>query len=393
MGGIALSRANKALNKIRFSKNSIVLLGDSITALNGYTDSGTSIRAQSEGYFNWCNIFMNQTFNVVMNSGHSSKRTDEIYHFIDTDVIPYNPEYCLVMAGINDLLQSIPTATITSNLQAIYTKLLNANIQIIVCPILPCGGITVAGGIASQAAVNRWIKNYALANNGVYYIDIDKYFVDGSTGNPLSGYCYDTVTHPNTKGAYYLGKALYERLNGLFNSMPNMSICNKTSSALNSNPMMLGNSTGMATGYTLTDNGTVTPTKVARTAPDISGETQRLTCSAVAGSVAYINPSNFYVTPGKIISLLIEFEISSCVSFKTLYSSLTIRNNASATIYICESMYDSHAATMTLDSGFKGIIKTPPVVVPAAGYRAGANLFFNLEGVLDIKRFEVLELT
>jgi hypothetical protein len=56
-------------------------------------------------------------------------------------------------------------------------------------------------------------------------------------------------------------------------------------------------------------------------------------------------------------------------------------------------MYDSHAATMTLDTTFKGSIKTPPVAVPAAGYRSGATLFFNLEGVLDIKRFEVIELT
>ncbi|QGZ99431.1 SGNH/GDSL hydrolase family protein [Dehalobacter restrictus] len=391
MGEEALILSKRYTNdRSIFGLNTAVITGDSLTQL-GYGESATAYSLMSEGYFNWANILLGQRFTLLNNAGVGGYRSDQCLSELETKVLPYKPNYCFVCIGVNDVTQGIAYATTIANIKAIYDTLLAAGIRVITFPVPPCSSHTTTDQITAAVKITEFIMNYSEATPGLYFIDAFKYFVDDTTGNPIADMTYDGVVHWSTKGAYNVGKAVAEALVNIIPEVPQISLSNKASRALNPNPCMQGDTAGIATDYSF-PNGqyNTTPTKVSRT--DRSGTIQRLTSSAVAAAETMFRPGGYLIGAGNTVYAQVEFETSSITDFKTLRLYLYAADAGMANIFMSNCMMMQHATQAVFASGWKGILKTKPFVTPVNTTRVYGMLAYNLAGVIDIKRFEIIKI-
>lgn len=138
-------------------KADVVMFGDSITHLN-----------------DWTNIFPKQ---IVINSGHSGFTTRQLLRMVDKKVIKYQPEYCYVMMGINDLLQGKQVHKITKNYQLIVEKLLDNNVKVVIQSTLYTQYRPEINN--SVDLINHFLKGYC-DQSGLMFLDLnEKLCADG----------------------------------------------------------------------------------------------------------------------------------------------------------------------------------------------------------------------
>lgn len=272
-------------------KQTVVLFGDSIAAqdLNG-SDAATPFGSGGgRGFWTQAQLQLRYRFVLLNNAGVGGNTTAQMLARIQTDVLAYSPGYCIVQGGGNDVTNGVAAATTIANLQAIYDILRAAGIVVVACTQTPTGSADTTVEKANLAAINNWIRGYAISVPGIILCDWYPYLADPITGDPATGMMWDTpAVHQSQLGAYRMGSALAAALSPRSSLADPLPFSNAESGPLVlPNPRMVGNTAGLATSVTVageTGTPTLTNTKVAR-ADGIQGEWQQVVASAGTDAV------------------------------------------------------------------------------------------------------------
>lgn len=385
--------ADAIRGKTGFRGNTVVVLGDSI-ALNG---AGTLINTNIQylynlGWFHWMNEILGQRFNQIYNAGISGQTTTQILARVGSDVISKRPEYCIVIAGINDVQSSVTLPVIQANLREIYGKLTNAGIKVIALTTLSSGNGAGQLDNASKKQVlfnlQRWIPQYARDTPGVMCIEWHKILMDSTTGLSLTGYTLDG-THPNTLGGCRLGMYLASQLSNVVAPAEMLPASNADTDNKAVNPMMLGttgttssetNTGNIATGVTFESDGsaaTSTSSKVART-DQIGGEWQQVSVASGGDFKARIVDSliaTLSLSVGDTVELTCEYQTDAAgfTGYPEIGLYLQALNGFTAitgVVSIARSMW--HTGLTTGETYVRqdyGVLKTVPLTLPATTTR------------------------
>jgi lysophospholipase L1-like esterase len=164
-------------------------------------------------WFQWFNGRMHGRFRLLNNAGVSSAKLAEIALLVDTEVLPYKPHYCFVLAGTNDAQQGVPMARTISNLERIYTRLRDAGIVVVALTVPPMGSAASNFTKASPriTRINQWIRDYAVRTPGLLLVDAYAALIDSTstTGEVATSILSDGI-HFTQHGAKVLGDAVYD---------------------------------------------------------------------------------------------------------------------------------------------------------------------------------------
>lgn len=399
-------------NPFHTKPNSIVLLGDSITERN-YVAAGTvsqTTATDRRGWFTKLNILMHQRFNILNYAGVGAEESGEILARFAADVLAYNPSYVWIQAGANDITAATTSATTWTNIKSMIDQSIGAGIVPIVATVLPRGtvktlvpsGLTTGAMTALTQAqltklneINESIRNYSYNNSGFIFINWDSAFLaDDSNANATSGlpqalYTGDGV-HPNSLGATKLADFCFDILDPIIpKNVGRMSVntaANIASGDMNNcieNGLMLG-TTGTevapSSGVTadswrlVKEGGSIegVGSKVART-DGISGEWQRVTVTASADTgdllrldQASVSLSDMATASGWAAGDTIIFEAEVVAS-----ASVGHITHCGIELSITAPTSENHQAQFyndsldTTDSAISGILRTPPITIPA----------------------------
>lgn len=352
-------------------------------------------------YFNWLNIIMGQPFTLLRNAGLAGEKTDQIYARIDTDVLPFMPDYCFVLGGINDVSNGVSAATIKANLQAIYQKLLNAGITVVALSIMPYGSGHASYTTANTQTlldVNDWIKRFCAATAGMIFVDAFAAIVNPTgAGAAASGMLYDNL-HPAPKGALAIATAAKAVLqNKVFppSLLVSSNSDNYGANAANSNicdsaPWTTsgGTVTGPATGTAAAgfniEVGAGSPTIVAsvQARADGIGYNQRIVAtSSAASDVARIrtagNTFNSRFVSGGLYELVCDFSLTNVAG-----SNLS-KINCPISLTLDGQLYTVSAPLITSSNGaissdISGVMRSPVFTLPAFTACTAAIAYFDL---------------
>ncbi|WP_079708628.1 SGNH/GDSL hydrolase family protein [Paraliobacillus ryukyuensis] len=291
--------------------NTIVLLGDSITNQNYVSDYYSD-----RGYFIWINALMGQAFTILNNAGVSGQRTDEFLLRLEDDVISYNPSWCFVLGGTNDIGQGRSADDIYNDLVDIYETLSENNIKVIASTIPPSTTFDTIEEKQVFYSVNRRIKEYAKNNPGLILLDMGSAYVDPTSTNPIANSTEDGI-HPSAYGAVRMAELSVEELDKHIPKIPSMSYSNDDPYNLLSNGSISGTSgnLGNTTTGEVADNwwlvgfggAEITASKVSR--DDFpQGEWQKVEVT-VAGSAQFYSDVTSGFSVGETIYGQSEFKI------------------------------------------------------------------------------------
>ena len=180
----------------------IVLIGDSITeSWKGYSPE-----------------FFAENPHLI-NKGVSGETTPQILDRFNSDVVSFEPELVIILAGINDIAQNTGYISIPET----FTNIINMveianshNITPVLCSVLPASKIAWKPEIKSADLVielNDKLKDYCTENN-IAYVDYFSSMV-GENKELRSDLTYDGV-HPDKKGYLIMEKILLETIQKKF---------------------------------------------------------------------------------------------------------------------------------------------------------------------------------
>jgi lysophospholipase L1-like esterase len=194
------------------NRRAITAIGDSIT-YNGYGTTTVGDAFQALGYLSWVPILTRQkvVHKSIDNMGLFGDLSYNISNRIQA-VINSGCGIVVVHAGTNDTVLGTP-AKVIDNLDRMYSAFIAAGIIVIAVPIIPRLGTLASVGFYGQ--VNRWIYEQQKSRSNFYIADANASLTDQSTGVFLAGLTTDG-THPNSAGAYIMGKAIADVINVIF---------------------------------------------------------------------------------------------------------------------------------------------------------------------------------
>lgn len=137
----------------------------------------------------------------TMNLGQSADTTENMLNRFDEDVLPFQPQYLLILGGTDSLRASVPADQVITELSAMRDKCLLHGIRPIFLTIPPINPEAIKHAF-DQNTVPNWQEKFAAANAFIreqpYYIDIEPDFLDANHNLPLS-YSVEGM-HPNIAG-------------------------------------------------------------------------------------------------------------------------------------------------------------------------------------------------
>lgn len=140
------------------AKVRIILLGDSLTA-NG-KDWNPRLGRRD-----------------VRNAGQGGYLTGQMLWMLDTCVVAARPEICFVLAGINDLFNDIPPATVFANQRQIVTRLIAGGVRPVVQSVLFVHDNAALN--ARIGALNAQLREWCAAN-GIDWLDLNPALADAN---------------------------------------------------------------------------------------------------------------------------------------------------------------------------------------------------------------------
>ena len=176
---------NQLLLKLPNNGNRIVFIGDSITEFWQQYDS----------------VFFTQ--NKYINRGISSQTTSQIQERFQNDVNDLEPQYVIILTGINDIDEHngpISIEEIMNNIVSMVEKALKNNIEVVLCSILPASDFywnPKIKPIEKIKQLNVLIEAYCLIEK-IKFVDYYTPMVDENFG--LDKKFTDDGVHPNLNG-------------------------------------------------------------------------------------------------------------------------------------------------------------------------------------------------
>ena len=369
--GDAFDSVNELIDSSTSSRGGVVIAGDSITAQNTGT-SAVLDSLENKGYFVVANHELDGAFNLLNNAGVGGERTDQILARMQVDVLDFNPDICIILAGTNDLVQAIPVSTITTNLTSIYTTLLNAGIIPILCTVPASGDFPTE---SDWDEVNLFISQYASDNN-LRIVDFASSLIDASV--PTFPYqipdAMADATHPAKGGAKLMGDALAVVMLPLKPDPYTPPASNNNSKNLISNTLLtgtggslFGKATGVAPDYWTINDFTNDPNTVITCSLDdnLNYQTIRMiqSNSGVAISTTDAFTSINGVVAGQTIQGYIEFSIENGVNVSQFECRLRVRDSGNADLFEQRVLGRAESSAI-LSYTQKGIIRFPKLLLP-----------------------------
>ena len=351
-----------------------MLFGDSITVAC-FNDSASG-SADALGYWTPAHALLRHRFSLLAEKGVGGNTTTQMLARISADVLAYQPGWCLVQGGGNDVGQDASAATITASLGSIYATLRASGIRVIATTILPTTSASTSARKAALYDTNAWIREYAQTYPDVVLCDWFNASADPTTGDPKSGFTTDGV-HPSATGAYWLGRALFNALQYRTQVQDPLPFTNADPSSILPNPMMVGDTAGLADSVTVQSVNaaavTATQSKVART-DGVQGEWQQINASSAADGWQLSQNNS---TAGSLWNVgdtvygVCELEADSGGSFVTAgrvpFSLSILFYNVATSVADWRSQ--SSYTAMTVYPTERLVLRTPNYVVPASTTR------------------------
>ena len=160
-----------------------------------------------------------ETYSVVpiKNLARSGDTTQDMLNRFDNDVLPFNPQILIIMAGVNDIRLGLNADAVIKNLEALRDKCLANKITPVFCTltsmnpkIMTQRGIPITDGDwrESREQINLWIMKTP------YCVDVTKNLTDEF------GYLRAELTpdglHPALRGKKIIGETIADYLQKKF---------------------------------------------------------------------------------------------------------------------------------------------------------------------------------
>jgi lysophospholipase L1-like esterase len=208
-GAAVVVTATDIVGALRPSANSIALIGDSRQAQNGGypigPDSPGFAAYDDRGVWTWLIPMLGQRLKIVGNWAVGGLTTAQVLAAIGPPLAAH-PGYVADNSGINDLLTTVPLATIKANKTAIVNAILAAGATPILETIFASSSLNTTAKQTDRHRLNNWLRAYAQNNPGVILLDHERAVTDPATGNPLAGTTWDGL-HQTQKGATLMAAA------------------------------------------------------------------------------------------------------------------------------------------------------------------------------------------
>lgn len=379
-----LSDGELSATYARPDRNSVVILGDSITQQNGiqgdYSGAGLGIMTgySAAGYWTVAAALLGHRMKFLANLGVGGDTAQQIAERVPT-AISHNPGWVVVEAGRNSVSAVQSAATIIACLRDdIYKPLLAAGIRVVATTITPRDGDTAP---LRQVVndVNAWIKEYARQTPGVVLADFYTAVTDGLTAAWIAGYVSDGL-HPLVRGAAPMGKVLAAALSPVVPYVDTLVSNNTDTGNLLTNGLMTGTGGGNAVGAALTGTiaanwtvqggftGTVVGSKVART-DGKPGEWQQFNFTAGGTNRIQMRPTANITSlvAGDKVYCETEFETDAGFIPSTGYFNLVLYcyNGTTGSVSVTDNYNGALNPSGAETRLANGTLRTPVMTVPA----------------------------
>lgn len=154
----------------------IVALGDSTTAGTPFFQSPLEAAPDGSGFRSApfpARMMQVHPDWTVFNRGVNGERSDQIAARFDRDVITANPQFVVIIAGVNDVYQGRSAESVTTQLKMMYDKARATKITVIAGSIVPFNTATPDQN-ARMHAINEWIRAEAGRDNNITFVDTRK---------------------------------------------------------------------------------------------------------------------------------------------------------------------------------------------------------------------------
>jgi lysophospholipase L1-like esterase len=349
----------------------IIYFGDSQTSF-GYSANGVSVQYQNFGYLSWANAMSPGVWipkgGVLAVAGETTSQMVNRLSPIST----FGARIMVVLAGTNDPLFAIDSATTTRNLRRVYDAGIADGMKVVAITILPRFAQNVYSADVERR--RRWINSWIKSQTDILVIDAEndlqgpEYFEDGLHLSPL--------------GAYVLGT----KVSGAVNPLVATCIAGSTNAQLlavapNANPLMTGTggsksfTTGsVATGWQLAANFAGGATVAGSKDLDANGRERQVisisgTYTGSATSTQRVTFNNYANAPislaaGQVVHGQAEIEIPAAMTnIKNVYMRFQAWSPGfAATLAEAHSMFPTSTKAYQLQPG-RYMLRTPPVVI------------------------------
>lgn len=295
-------------------------------------------------------------------------------------------DYGFVMIGMNDVYDGNSYTQIVTEYAELLARMRQKCKRVVILSISCRNSADSNWSAAKQAVhiqVNRWLYDYARANNCLF---VDTWrsvangvtYVDSSATNPdMNAVMAFDNTHPSGVGAKAIGYAVWDAIDDEIKVGPWVGAHNEQISTnagnIFTNSDFATDTGGVATGWASSDSTTnmnVTPTVAARTVAtdgDALGQNQIITCNygtATGTASTRFRRNNFQasLTAGQYLQCFMPYSLSGALGLLAVSIELVLTDGTS-TWLVYGSSLDSNADAFTDDRS--GVLITKPIVIPA----------------------------
>ena len=185
----------------------IVALGDSTTEGTPYYHSPVELPPDGAGdaSASWPRVL--ETLRPgwrVLNAGIAGQRADEIRARFESNVLPAQPRFVIVLAGVNDVYQGRPLGAVEADLAWMYARARRAGIEPVAASVLPFTRATPEQN-ARLRELNAWIAKNAPAQ-GASLCDTHAAAASKENADALAG--SPDGLHPDRETYRLVAKAL-----------------------------------------------------------------------------------------------------------------------------------------------------------------------------------------
>lgn len=338
----------------------VVFIGDSIIHTSGVAEFTADTTLGSTAVVNWVDRLTHRRLATVDNVGVAGETIGQIAARIATDVVAQDPGICILIGGVNDVKGGSTLATIQSGFTSCFDALQSAGIYCITGTITPSDLIDTTAEETVLFQANRWLVEQGKVRPGLSVIDFYPLVANPASVDWHADLSSD-FTHPNSRGAVVIGQAIADVVNALLPAGSSELVqSNADPDELLPNPMMTGNSSGLATSVTNT-GGTNTPTKVART-DGVQGEWQQIVQTSGTNTLFQLATTGF--SEGDQVTGLVEMWIDDAASLTSHYLYVEFRNSSNAVVGTAEQSQLGISGDMP-EPGDRIVVRVSPQTVPA----------------------------
>lgn len=363
-----------------------------------FTMSGLEVNpfrgTTSQSWWGWMNAMLDSPFDVVVNAATGGNTTGNALARLDTDVLAFEPDFCTVLVGTNDLRYNQTAAArdeALANIKEICNRLLARHCTPILCTVLPVG--SGDGGFATvmplMLTLNDGIRSYAMATPGVILSDTYSALVDNTQvdNRAISTALADTV-HVNAIGAKMIADRVAADVRKfapaprpLVASSGDNRVANASSKNRLNNPLFIrpnGQLQGVAGNanvpeqWNVTSTGaTVTPTIEPRTIAndgDTCGNNLKVVAaSTAAGQQAVVRTMQSISSFDELDEVFADFALRLEGATNVQYMSMDAYMGMNGSVYHAYWNSGGSYGFPNAQMPFKGVVRMGPLTVQPGG--------------------------